>query len=428
MGTLKEQGEPMEDPEILRRAWASMPDPAVHPGDEEILAHLLSPAGDERVLRHLAGCGRCRGVAAGLAPLVEERVTAASSGLGAKRRAWGGWTAAAAGILAVAGWLAWRPDPPGRVPDASAPVAAASWPAAAPGARLEGRSEGLRVLWSRTGGALNLGPLAEARLGASDQALALVSGRAWARLEGAFRIDTPQGFLQGRAASATVALEVGPPSAGALSWLVRGALAESVPPVRVALIEGEAVWVSPGGREVALAVGQEVRVEGGVPRPGVPVDGRWFAGLAPAWRPADAGDVTDRAGASRLPGGAWRLEPGTAPASLFWAWPPGEGDREFLIRPSGRSTAALVFRAGGELREWMLPPGAELKVRLGRQGGWISGSLDGRRLWGCPESGPAMDRFAGAARVGDLGILVWGDPLEVEACRSDASLPGVVVE
>jgi hypothetical protein len=285
--------------------------------------------------------------------------------------------------------------------------------------RLDGGAKGLRVLWPHTGGILRLGPGAEARLGASGQELTLVSGKAWARLEGPFRIETPQGILRGR--SATVALDLTPSAGAALSWLFRSALADAATRVRVALLEGEAAWISPEGREFPLAVGQQAVVVAGIPGPGAPGDGRWVSELVPVWHPAAVGE------------GGWRLEPGAGQASLFWSWSPGEGDWELVLKPSGRSTMAAVFRVGGgELREWMLhpsPSATEVRVRLGRQGGWISGSLDGRLLWRCPEASPSLGRFSGSVRQGDVGILAWGDPVTVvTARRSDADLPGVVVE
>ncbi len=409
------------------------------PGYRDRLPSLLRGPGEEGLQAHVRACAGCaaelevlKGLEADLASLGSAAgllETSTRPAFAAPRRRWVPWAAAAA-LLLLGGWF-WngkgRERPAEEVPGPE--VASVSWPLAEPGAPLAGGPKGLRVLWPGTGGVLNLGPGAEARLGASGQALALVTGKAWARLEGPFRIETPQGVLSGD--SATLALAVAPRSGEALSWLFRGALADAGPSVRVALLEGRAAWVSPEGREVPLVAGQETRVSAGVPGPGIPVDARWFADLAPAWRPAGAGDEAALAGTSRLPGGGWRLEPGAAPAALFWAWPPGEGEWEVVYRPAGRSTVAAVFRVGGELREWMLhpsPSAAEVRVRLGRQGGWISGSLDGRLLWRCPEDSPSLGRFSGTARQGDVGILAWGDPVTVAtARRSDAELPGVVV-
>lgn len=297
-----------------------------------------------------------------------------------------GWAAAAGILLALGAFRMLRPAPIAPPPAADAPVRRA-----AVGEALRAGPEGLQAVWESGASAL-LSPGSSAR--ASARGLALVSGSVRAR--GLERIETAAGFVRALSQPMTCRVEAGEV---VRALLLRQAWADAAP--RVTLFSGEAEWVERDGKATRLS-----------PVPEAPV----------------AANALILEHAAALGSGGWRLTPGPARAAASGSLPAGTPGFvwEAEIRSGPKSTLAVFFRSGGALRQWILTSRAS-RLRLQAWAGRLWAEVDGAPAWSCPADSPSLARFPDEGVQGDLGLVAWGDDVDLLSFRLEPATAPVVL-
>lgn len=300
-----------------------------------------------------------------------------------RRPAW----AAAAAVLLVALVAFWRFH---AAPPVSAPRPAAPVLRAAAGESLQAGPEGLQAVWEE-GASAHLRPGARVRV--FERGMRLLSGAVRAR--GLERIETDRGFVRALRQPMECLVE----AEGAQASLLREAWAAGEP--RVTLLSGEAEWVDRGG----LA-----------------------SRIQPASRPAVAEPALVLDHASALPSGGWRMTPGPARAAVSGRLPGRVSGFvwEAEVRPGPKSTLAVMFRSGGALRQWILTSRAA-RLRLQVCAGRIWAEADGIPAWSCPADSPTLARFPDEGVEGDLGLVAWGDDVDLLSFRLEPVTAPVVL-